>query len=43
MKIDKTLVKINRIGINEIPLLVEYRLTYLAELQREKNDTKKIS
>lgn len=41
MKIDKTLVKINRIGINEIPLLVEYRLTYLAELQREKNDTKK--
>jgi GNAT superfamily N-acetyltransferase len=33
MKIDKSKVKIHRIGINEIPVLVEYRLAYLAELQ----------
>jgi GNAT superfamily N-acetyltransferase len=33
MKIDKSKVKIQRIGINEIPVLVEYRLAYLAELQ----------
>ena len=33
MKIDKSQVKIHRIGIPEIPVLIEYRLAYLSELQ----------
>ena len=33
MKIDKTQVKIYQIGITEIPVLIEYRLAYLTELQ----------
>jgi len=33
MVIDHSKVKINRVGIHEIPVLVEYRLAYLAELQ----------
>jgi len=33
MNIDKSKLKIHKIGIEEIPLLVEYRLEYLAELQ----------
>lgn len=42
MKIDKSKVKIHRIGINEIPVLVEYRLLYLTELQGEKDENNKI-
>ena len=38
MKIDKSKVKIHRIGINEIPVLVEYRLEYLAELQGKSDE-----
>jgi GNAT superfamily N-acetyltransferase len=41
MKIDKTLIKIHRIGKNEIPVLVEYRLAYLAELQGEHDESGK--
>ena len=42
MKIDKSKVKIHRIGINEIPVLVKYRLAYLAELQGEQDEAYKI-
>ena len=42
MKIDKSQVQIHRIGIPEIPVLVEYRLAYLAELQGEQDETYKI-
>jgi GNAT superfamily N-acetyltransferase len=41
MKIDKSKVKIHRIGVNEISVLVEYRLAYLAELQGEQDETYK--
>ena len=33
MNIDKSKLKIHRIRVEEIPILVEYRLAYLAELQ----------
>ena len=42
MNIDKSKLKTHRIGINEIPLLVEYRLAYLAELQGLQDDTYRI-
>ena len=42
MQIDKSLVKIHRIGINEIPVLIEYRLAYLSELQGIRDETYRI-
>jgi len=41
MKIDKSKVKIHRITTNEIPVLVEYRLAYLSELQGISNEVYK--
>jgi GNAT superfamily N-acetyltransferase len=38
MNIDKSKLKIHKIGVEEIPLLVEYRLAYLAELQGYQNE-----
>jgi len=38
MNIDKSKLKIQKIGVEEIPLLVEYRLAYLAELQGYQNE-----
>jgi len=38
MQIDKSQVKIHRIGITEIPVLIEYRLAYLAELQGTRDE-----
>lgn len=42
MKIDKSKLRIHKIGVDEIPVLVEYRLAYLAELQGEKDEANKI-
>jgi GNAT superfamily N-acetyltransferase len=42
MKIDKSQVKIHRISVDEIPILVEYRLAYLAELQGLRDEAYKI-
>jgi GNAT superfamily N-acetyltransferase len=42
MKIDKSKLRIHKIAVEEIPVLVEYRLAYLAELQGEKNEANKI-
>lgn len=39
MIIDKPKIKIHRIGVEEIPVLVEYRLAYLAELQGKHDKT----
>jgi len=41
MNIDKSKLKIHRIGVEEIPVLVEYRLAYLAELQGLHDETYK--
>jgi GNAT superfamily N-acetyltransferase len=42
MNIDKSKLRIHKIGVEEIPVLVEYRLAYLAELQGEKDEATKI-
>jgi len=42
MNIDKSKLKIHRIGVEDIPILVEYRLAYLAELQGLQVDTYRI-
>ncbi len=39
MIIDKPKIKIHRVGVEEIPVLVEYRLAYLAELQGKQDET----
>jgi len=38
MNIDKSKLKIQKIGVEDIPLLVEYRLVYLSELQGLQNE-----
>ena len=42
MNIDKSKLKIRKIGVEEIPVLVEYRLAYLAELQDKQDEANKI-
>ncbi|MDO8952861.1 MAG: hypothetical protein Q7U86_09565 [Draconibacterium sp.] len=41
MNIDKLKLRIHKIGVEEIPVLVEYRLAYLAELQGEIDESNK--
>jgi GNAT superfamily N-acetyltransferase len=38
MNIDKSKLKIHKIGVEEIPILIEYRLSYLAELQGTRDE-----
>jgi GNAT superfamily N-acetyltransferase len=39
MNIDKSKLRIRKIGVEEIPILIEYRLAYLAELQGKQDET----